>query len=129
MSTHTTIKLELIVKAKKEKLQKMLHLQKLISIEQNDLNILQSLEYIKIKEIEHLENSYYVTQDIVDEKWKELEELQLNIQEKIKINSELQLKHNFNLGKLKGLHDFLNKKQQSIKYNEKEFQVDFVELF
>lgn len=48
----------------------MLHLQKLISIEQNDLNILQSLEYIKLKELENFENSYYVTQDIVDEKWK-----------------------------------------------------------
>ena len=78
-----TQELYIIANSKKEKIRKAQELLDLLYEELYDLNTQQSLESLKIQEIEFLEGRYDVIQDNINIKRKELEEQQLLIQKNL----------------------------------------------
>lgn len=128
MNTTTTQKLYFIANSKKEKIRKAQELLDLLYEELYDLNTQQSLESLKIQELEFLEGRYDVIQDDINIKRKELEEHQLLIQEKLDKIIKIQLDQYFILRNINGIHDFSKKKQKEW-YDDTELKVEFINLF
>ena len=128
MNMTNTQELYIIANSKKEKIRKAQELLDLLYEELYDLNTQQSLESLKIQEIEFLEGRYDVIQDNINIKRKELEEQQLLIQKKLDRIIKIQLDQYFILGNINGLHDFSMKKQKEY-YDDTELKVEFINLF
>ena len=128
MSMTNTQELYIIANSKKEKIRKAQELLDLLYEELYDLNTQQSLESLKIQEIEFLEGRYDVIQDDINIKRKELEEQQLLIQKKLENIGKIQLEQYFLLENINGLHDFSMKKQKEY-YDDTVNQVEFINLF
>ena len=83
MSMTNIQELYIIANSKKEKIREAQNLLDLLYEELYDLNTQQSLESLKIQELEFLEDRYDVIQDNINIKRKELEEQQLLIQKNL----------------------------------------------
>lgn len=128
-SISISYKMELIAQSKKEKLLKMQNLQRFISNEQNELNRLQSLESVNLQELKYLEERNDVLSFLINEKKKNIKELQLLIQKKIDKLCDLNIENYYNLTDYKVMQDFFIEKQRGLKYDDRELQAEFINLF